>query len=198
MKHANSNILFFLKPKVEIAYIYDYHTVRQALEIMEYHKYSSIPILSRDGKYVGSITEGDLLWGLKKLDLGPDELLARIRIPAPPAHAGSFYIKYTRRDAMDLALLGVSAYVELAGGTLKTVRIALTTAAPTPIRAFETEKALTGSPAAEETFLAAGKAVLQESHPRSSWRSSAEFRLALLEELTAQALRQAVAVAKEA
>ena len=26
MKHANSNILFFLKPKVEIAYIYDYHT----------------------------------------------------------------------------------------------------------------------------------------------------------------------------
>ena len=47
-------------------------------------------------------------------------------------------------------------------------------------------------------FLAAGKAVLQESHPRSSWRSSAEFRLALLEELTAQALQQAAAVAKEA
>lgn len=69
MKTANSNILFFLKPKVEIAYIYDYHTVRQALEIMEYHKYSSIPILSRDGKYVGSITEGDLLWGIKKLNM---------------------------------------------------------------------------------------------------------------------------------
>ena len=136
--------------------------------------------------------------GLKKLDLRPDELLTRIRIPAPPACSGSFYIKYTRRDAMDLALLGVSAYVELEGETLKTVRIALTTAAPTPLRAFETEKSLTGKPAVEETFLAAGKAVLRESHPRSSWRSSAEFRLALLEELTAQALRQAVAVAKEA
>ena len=61
------NILFFLKPKAELAYIYDYHTVRQALEIMEYHKYSSVPILSKDGKYVGSITEGDLLWGPKKL-----------------------------------------------------------------------------------------------------------------------------------
>lgn len=61
------NILFFLKPKAELAYIYDYHTVRQALEIMEYHKYSSVPVLSKDGKYVGSITEGDLLWGLKKL-----------------------------------------------------------------------------------------------------------------------------------
>lgn len=63
------NILFFLKPKNELAFIYDYHTVRQALEIMEYHKYSSVSILNRDGKYIGSITEGDLLWGLKKRNL---------------------------------------------------------------------------------------------------------------------------------
>ena len=63
------NILFFLKPKSELAYIYDYHMLRQALEIMEYHKYSSVPILNKEGKYIGSITEGDLLWGLKKLDL---------------------------------------------------------------------------------------------------------------------------------
>ena len=54
------NILFFLRPKSEVAYIYDYHTLRQALEIMEYHKYSSVPILNREGKYVGTITEGDL------------------------------------------------------------------------------------------------------------------------------------------
>ena len=63
------NILFFLKPKSELAYIYDYHTRRQALEIMEYHKYSSVPILNREGKYVGSITEGDVLWSLKKLNI---------------------------------------------------------------------------------------------------------------------------------
>ena len=63
------NILFFLKPKSELAYIYDYHTLRQALEIMEYHQYSSVPILNREGKYVGSITEGDVLWSLKKLNI---------------------------------------------------------------------------------------------------------------------------------
>ena len=39
------NIMFFLKPKSDLAYIYDYHTLRQALEIMEYHKYSCVPIL---------------------------------------------------------------------------------------------------------------------------------------------------------
>lgn len=63
------NILFFLRPKSEVAYIYDYHTLRQALEIMEYHRYSSVPILNKEGKYVGSITEGDLLWSLKKWDI---------------------------------------------------------------------------------------------------------------------------------
>ena len=63
------NILFFLKPKTEVAFAYDYHTLRQAMEIMEYHKYSSIPMINREGKYVGTITEGDLLWGLKKLNI---------------------------------------------------------------------------------------------------------------------------------
>jgi len=59
------NILFFLKPKSEVAYIYDYSTLRQVLETMEYHKYASIPMLNKAGEYVGSITEGDLLWGIK-------------------------------------------------------------------------------------------------------------------------------------
>ena len=59
------NIVFFLKPKSEVAFIYDYCTLRQVLETMEYHKYASIPMLNREGEYVGTITEGDLLWGIK-------------------------------------------------------------------------------------------------------------------------------------
>lgn len=39
--------------------------MRQAIEKMEYHKYTSIPMIDKEGKYVGSITEGDLLWGIK-------------------------------------------------------------------------------------------------------------------------------------
>ena len=59
------NILFFLTPKEDVAYIYDTFSLRQALEKMEYHKYSCIPIISERGKYAGTITEGDLLWGIK-------------------------------------------------------------------------------------------------------------------------------------
>ena len=46
------NILFFLKPKNEVAYIYDHSTLRQVLETMEYHKYASIPMLNKEGEYV--------------------------------------------------------------------------------------------------------------------------------------------------
>ena len=63
------NILFFLKPKAEVAFVYDYHTLRQAMEIMEYHKYTSIPLINPEGKYDGTITDGALLWGRKKLNL---------------------------------------------------------------------------------------------------------------------------------
>jgi len=61
------NILFFLKPKGECIYIYDDDTLRQVLEKMEHHRYASIPMISREGgAYIGTITEGDLLWHLKK------------------------------------------------------------------------------------------------------------------------------------
>lgn len=59
------NILFYLVPKSDVMYLYDDYTLRQALEKMEYHKYSSVPIITRAGTYVGTLTEGDILWDLK-------------------------------------------------------------------------------------------------------------------------------------
>ncbi len=63
------NILFFLTPKSEVAFIEDTFTLRQILEKMEIHRYSAIPILSENGEYVGTITEGDILWFCKKSGL---------------------------------------------------------------------------------------------------------------------------------
>ena len=59
------NILFFLTPKSDVALIYEDDTLDEALEKMESYKYAAMPIISRQGRYVGTITEGDLLWGIK-------------------------------------------------------------------------------------------------------------------------------------
>lgn len=59
------NIAFFLLPKSEIVYLSFDCTMRQAMEKMEYHRYTAVPIIDREGKYMGTVTEGDLLWKLK-------------------------------------------------------------------------------------------------------------------------------------
>ena len=58
------NILFFLTPKSEVAYIYDDYTIEQALQVFQTYRYSAIPMIDRDGKYICTITEGDFLWGM--------------------------------------------------------------------------------------------------------------------------------------
>ncbi len=56
------NVAFFLIPKVQISYLYENYTMRQALEKMRIHGYTAIPVLNEDGKYIGTVSEGDFLW----------------------------------------------------------------------------------------------------------------------------------------
>ena len=58
------NILMLLKPKSEVQYLLDTWTVRQGLEKMRAHGYAAIPVLTKDGLYVGCVSEGDFLWHL--------------------------------------------------------------------------------------------------------------------------------------
>lgn len=59
------NVLFFLKPKSEVAYLYDDFTLRQCVEKMEHSGFTVIPMINRRGEYIGTVTEGDVLWTLK-------------------------------------------------------------------------------------------------------------------------------------
>ncbi|MBR0179284.1 MAG: CBS domain-containing protein, partial [Firmicutes bacterium] len=58
------NIAFFITPKSNVTYLYDDYTVRQCLEKMRFHGFAAIPVINRQGHYVGTISEGDLLWRL--------------------------------------------------------------------------------------------------------------------------------------
>lgn len=100
------NILFFLTPKSDVAFLYDDETLRQALEKMEYHKYSAVPVISRSGKYIGTITEGDMLWGIKNqydLSLRDSE---HISVSAIKRRSDNrpVYVNATMEDLIDKAL----------------------------------------------------------------------------------------------
>src|SRR5690349_13079093 len=59
------NIAFFLTPKIDVVCLPLKATMRQALERMEHHRYTAIPLLDEEGRYAGTLTEGDLLWRFK-------------------------------------------------------------------------------------------------------------------------------------
>ncbi|BFH18098.1 CBS domain-containing protein [Paenibacillus melissococcoides] len=59
------NIAFFLTPKHEVVCLTVSATLRQTLEKMEHHRYTAVPILNDEGEFVGTVTEGDLLWHMK-------------------------------------------------------------------------------------------------------------------------------------
>lgn len=59
------NIAFFLTPKSDVIYETETSTMRQVMERMEYHRYTAVPIIDEKGRYVGTLTEGDLLFKLK-------------------------------------------------------------------------------------------------------------------------------------
>ncbi len=69
------NILLFLTPKQEVSLLYEDMTIGQALNAMERMGYNSIPVIRRTGEYVGTITEGDLLWHIRKLENGFEDAL---------------------------------------------------------------------------------------------------------------------------
>ena len=64
------NIAYFLIPKSNVAYLYDDCTIRQGLEKMRHHGYTAIPVIDREGRYVGTVSEGDFLWRM----LDPDHV----------------------------------------------------------------------------------------------------------------------------
>ena len=68
------NITFFLLPKIKVEFLLENFSLRQAIEKMEYHRYSVVPVLSKDGKYLYSLSEGDILYTMTKNKLKFEDL----------------------------------------------------------------------------------------------------------------------------
>jgi len=66
------NVLMLLKPKKDVAYIYESNSIRQGLTKMRTHGYSAIPVLDDEGRYVGSVSDTDFLWHI--IDMGDASL----------------------------------------------------------------------------------------------------------------------------
>jgi CO/xanthine dehydrogenase FAD-binding subunit len=124
--------------------------------------------------------------------MSSDEILTEIIIPKTSPQLVGEYIKFSPRDMMDLAYVGVAvAYVIAPDKRCSDVRIVLGAVAPTPIRARNAETLLEGQLLTEELAAKVAAVAARESKPISDVRSSAEYRRAMVEAMTKRALLNA-------
>jgi CO/xanthine dehydrogenase FAD-binding subunit len=131
--------------------------------------------------------------GPKETVCRANEILTAIIIPKPETPSGGCYLKLMRRHAMDLALVGVAAYLKMdrANKVCTEARIALGAVAPTPIRVPEVEALLVNRAIDAKLLTEAARVAGMQCQPISDIRASQEYRCSMVEVLTRRALIEA-------
>lgn len=136
--------------------------------------------------------------GPRETDLQADEMLTEIRLRPTGPGEGSAYAKVGRRQAMTLAVVNAAARVELDDDdTVKSARIAVGAAAPTPLRAEEAEAQLIGHKLSDEAIEAAASKAAEEIKPIDDVHGTAWYRRQLAKVLVTRTLREARDIAQE-
>lgn len=140
----------------------------------------------------------DFYLGPGRVDIKPDEIVTAILIPKS-RYANTFghYIKYTMRNAMDIATLGCSVNVKLAQDkkSIERAKIAFGVAGPVPLRARIAEESVAGAPVNNDTVELFASKILEDINPRDSWRASKAFRQHVAIEITKRAFRKSIELA---
>ncbi len=157
----------------------------------------SLIALNATAKIVGA--NGERMVALEDFFRGPgqsvmtaDEILTEIVIPKTPSRLVGEYMKFSPREMMDLAYVGVAVAYRLGEQErCEGVRIVLGAVAPTPIRARKAEAIVEGQILTEALADKAGQSAAEESKPISDVRSSADYRRAMVGTMTKRALLNA-------
>ena len=122
----------------------------------------------------------------------PDELLTEVLVAVPLDGTGSCYARLEYRRQMEIAIVGVTAAVTVAGGRVTRARVAITALAPTIMLVPEAEEALLGSDGGVAAAAAAAKAAARAAKPISDVRGSADYRRAMAEVVARRVIDAAV------
>jgi len=127
------------------------------------------------------------------------ELLTEIQVPVVPPHTGTAYTKFTVIEN-DLPTVGAAVSITLGAGNgiCQDVRVALSAAAPIPMRAKQAEAVLKGKKITDALLKEAGEAASAEAEPISDIYASEEYRREIIKVLVRRVGKEALARAKKA
>jgi CO/xanthine dehydrogenase FAD-binding subunit len=115
--------------------------------------------------------------GYKQMDMRPDELLSRIRLPRNTADVKQYYRKVGTRKAQAISKVCFAGVVRMENARVADIRVVLGSVAPVVLRCKQTEDAIRGRALSEETVKLARETLLREITPIDDVRSTADYRL---------------------
>ena len=123
------------------------------------------------------------------------EVLTALTIPAHPPSTQGAYLKFSPREAMDLAYVSVAVALVLEDQEhrCRLARIALGAVAPTPMRARQAEALLDRHIVTADLAARVGAAAAQACHPIDDVRASAAYRRAMVRVMTQRGVLNAAA-----
>ena len=128
---------------------------------------ASVELRSQRGTRMVPIAE---FWtGPGRTAAADDELCVAVHLPA--TSGASAYLRLEYRRAMEIAIVGAAAWVQVDGGAISSVRVALTAVAPTIVE-------VTGIPTGsiEDVVAAARSLASEQARPISDVRASDAYR----------------------
>ena len=162
-------------------------------------------VMALDGRLVVARADGgtrtvlidDFLAGPLMSDIGEDELVTRIEVPAPAAHSGGAYAKHSQ-VAGDFAIISVAAQITSdPSGVCQQARIVVGGVMPKPCRAEQAADLLQGKTIDTTLLTQAGEAAAEEVETEDDVRASADYRRQLIRVTVPEVVRQASARAEE-
>ncbi len=121
--------------------------------------------------------------GYKQMALRPEELVRRIRLPRATRAWRQYYRKVGTRKAQAISKVCFAGAAELQNGTIRDIRIALGSVAPTVLRCVRTEAVLRAQKPTPAAIAAAKELLAQEIVPIDDFRSTAKYRLRVAQNL---------------
>ncbi|MGH8958899.1 MAG: FAD binding domain-containing protein [Acidimicrobiia bacterium] len=147
---------------------------------------ATLEIASTGGERVVELA--DFHRGVRKIDLGDDEMVTRLRVRAMKASERGIFVKLGLRKAQAISVIHLALILDFEGEEVVSAAIALGSVAPTIIRATAAEAFLQGSSLDTNAIAEAARLVAELPTPIDDVRASAAYRTAELRRMTVRAL----------